>query len=157
MNNLTIFVIIGIFLIILVSKLYIIPNKLEHLTTSDEAIQNLSSLYNKDQITVSKLVASTVNADQLFDKSMGNVSVKTYIDNKPGPSLPPPGCLPYIDMGSKTTSKAAFNCPANSPWPGLPWQQVSTYIVQGASNPVAFTLDGVTYYQRTGCPNPPWC
>ena len=87
MDNLTIFVIISIFLIICLAKLYIVcfKNKLEHLTAeSDEAIQNVASLYNTDQLTIGKILAKgTVQAEQLVDASMGNnVTVKAYIDAK---------------------------------------------------------------------------
>ncbi|MCJ7636269.1 MAG: hypothetical protein MUO21_02135, partial [Nitrososphaeraceae archaeon] len=54
MNN-TIYIIIIIFVIIFLVKLFTI-RKSEHLTqTSDEAIQNLASLYNKDKLTVTNL------------------------------------------------------------------------------------------------------
>jgi len=59
MNNQTIYIIIAIFLIIFFISILTISkrkDKLEHLTTqSDEAIQNIASLYNKDKLTVSRL------------------------------------------------------------------------------------------------------
>ncbi|MCJ7636270.1 MAG: hypothetical protein MUO21_02140 [Nitrososphaeraceae archaeon] len=78
MDNNTIYIIIIIFVIIFLVKLFTI-RKLEHLTqSSDEAIQNLASLYNKDQLTI-----GTIKATQLFDESMGsNTTVKAYIDSK---------------------------------------------------------------------------
>ena len=55
MNTFELIVIIIIFLIIFLVKIYNIK-KLEHLTTqSDEAVQNLASLYNKDQLTIGKI------------------------------------------------------------------------------------------------------
>ena len=90
MNNLTLFVIISIFVIICLAKLYIVycKNKLEHLSvSSDEAIQNLASLYNTDQLTIGKLnVTDTVTAGpltsaKLIDLSLGD-TVKNYIDSK---------------------------------------------------------------------------
>ena len=98
MNNQTIFIIIIIFLVIGLAKIYIIRNKnLEHLTVaSDEAIQNLSSLYNKDQLTIGKLqlgdkfIVSGVDADDTFkitkvsDKSLVDIAAKniTATDTK---------------------------------------------------------------------------
>jgi hypothetical protein len=87
MDNFNIFVIIGIFVIICLAILCIVcfKNKLEHLTMeSDEAIQNLASLYNVDQLTIGKLNATgIVQAEQLVDASLGpNMTVKAYIDAK---------------------------------------------------------------------------
>ena len=61
MNQQTIIIILLV--IIIVVLIYIIKNKkLEHLTVnSDEAIQNLASLYNKDELTITNLVATTFN------------------------------------------------------------------------------------------------
>ena len=72
MNKLTLFVIISIFVIICLSKIYIVycKNKLEHLTVnSDEAIQNLASLYNTDQLTIGKINATgKVESEQIQSK-----------------------------------------------------------------------------------------
>ena len=72
MNNLTLFVIISIFVIICLSKIYIVycKNNLEHLTAnSDEAIQNLASLYNTDQLTIGKINATgKVESEQIQSK-----------------------------------------------------------------------------------------
>ena len=60
MNNQTIIIIVVIFLIILFVKLFITKRQdnFEHLTTqSDEAVQNLASLYNKDQLTIGQLTS----------------------------------------------------------------------------------------------------
>lgn len=61
MNYQTIIIIVLVIIIVLI----LITNnkeKLEHLTSqSDEAIQNLASLYNKDQLTITNLVATTFN------------------------------------------------------------------------------------------------
>jgi hypothetical protein len=80
-----IYIIISIFLIILLAKIFI-QDKLEHLTTnSDEAIQNVASLYNKDQLTIgnlnvtSNVTAESLNAGSLIDRSM-NGKVKDYVD-----------------------------------------------------------------------------
>ena len=66
-------IIIGIIIVILIGIILYNKSKLEHLTiTSDEAIQNIASLYNKDELTIGKmtildklvvkdLVASTFN------------------------------------------------------------------------------------------------
>jgi hypothetical protein len=63
-------------------------NKLEHLTQkSDEAIQNIASLYNKDQLTIGSLNvtgeanAGTLTAGSVTDNSMGS-TIKTYVDEK---------------------------------------------------------------------------
>jgi hypothetical protein len=86
MNKLTVFVIISIFVIICLSKIYIVycKNNLEHLTVnSDEAIQNVASLYNTDQLTIGKINATgIVKAEQLIDASLNSPSVKAYIDDK---------------------------------------------------------------------------
>ena len=52
MNNLIVFIVICIICIILVTYLVSI-NKLEHLTIqSDEAIQNINSMFNKDKLII---------------------------------------------------------------------------------------------------------
>ena len=93
MNNFTIFIVVSIFLIIYLIKLYIIStNNTEHLTSqSDEAIQNLASLYNKDNLTIGNInatgtvTAGTVTAGKLIDNSLGtNMSVASYIQNQIG-------------------------------------------------------------------------
>jgi hypothetical protein len=85
MNKLII--IICVFLSIFLMKLYSIE-KLEHLTNqSDEAIQNIASLYNKDQLTIGalnvtgKATANSFTANSFTDKSM-NTTIKAYIDAK---------------------------------------------------------------------------
>jgi uncharacterized membrane protein len=80
MNKLII--IICVFLSIFLVKLYSIE-KLEHLTLqSDEAIQNLSSMYNKDQLTIGALnVTGIATANSFTDRSM-NTTIKAYIDAK---------------------------------------------------------------------------
>jgi len=81
MTNQTIYIIIAIFLVIFFVKLLTISkhqnNKLEHLTSqSDEAVQNLASLYNKDQLTIAKITAT----GSITDKSMNTNTIKEYID-----------------------------------------------------------------------------
>ena len=108
MNKFLIFLIIIIFIILFAIKIYSIGSNslssyslgsrslgsrslgsrsLEHLTNqSDEAIQNLASLYNKDELTIGKLnvtgdssVTGNITGGTLTDKSMGK-TVKEYID-----------------------------------------------------------------------------
>ena len=58
MNDFTIVIIIGILLLIILIKLYLslCTGTQEHLTIeSNEAIQNVASLYNANQLTVTKL------------------------------------------------------------------------------------------------------
>ena len=105
MNKFLIFLIIIIFIILLAIKIYSIGSNslssyslgsrslgsrsLEHLTNqSDEAIQNLASLYNKDELTIGKLnvtgdssVTGNITGGTLTDKSMGK-TVKEYIDSQ---------------------------------------------------------------------------
>ena len=105
MNKLLIFLIIIIFIILFAIKIYSIGSNslgsyslgshslgsrsLEHLTNqSDEAIQNLASLYNKDELTIGKLnvtgdssVTGNITGGSLTDKSMGK-TVKEYIDSQ---------------------------------------------------------------------------
>jgi len=77
--------IIGIFLIIFLWKLFTI-RKLEHLTAeSDEAIQNLASLYNKDNLTIGNLIVTnnaTVSGT-LSGPTISNILNKsTSLENK---------------------------------------------------------------------------
>ena len=51
MDNLTIFIII--FIIGIILAIYLVSrSKLEHLTSNDEAIQNIANMYNIDKLTV---------------------------------------------------------------------------------------------------------
>ena len=56
MNNM-IFIIGIIILILVILILTRKPKKLEHLTQSNEALQNLASLYNKDAMTIGNITA----------------------------------------------------------------------------------------------------
>jgi len=81
--NITI-LIIGIIIIILVILILTNkPEKLEHLTfQSEEALQNLASLYNKDAMTIGKITAlNQMNVGKtgiVMNKSTGKVDL--YID-----------------------------------------------------------------------------
>ncbi len=73
----TIFIIVIIFVVILAIK-WLSMQKLEHLTpTSDEAIQNVASLYNKDQLTITNLTATG-------NTSLNNTTIKNADTIKTG-------------------------------------------------------------------------
>ncbi|ARF10075.1 hypothetical protein Indivirus_12_3 [Indivirus ILV1] len=80
MNQETIYLIAVVFVIIIVIKLLTMSKaKLEHLTsTSDEAIQNIASLYNKDQMTIGNLTATGTTTLNNVTASNGNIdTIKT--------------------------------------------------------------------------------
>jgi len=94
MDNQTIYIIIAIFLIIFFVKFLTISkdNKLEHLTTqSDEAIQNLASLYNKDKLTIGSMDVT------------GSTTTATLKTNK-------------LQLGDKWSFSAVGDAYANDEW-----------------------------------------
>lgn len=80
MTNTIVFIIILIFLMICLAIVYSIKN-LEHFTTqSDEAIQNVASLYNKDNLTIGSMnVTGETNTGSMNvtgDTTTGSLSTK---------------------------------------------------------------------------------
>ncbi|ARF10074.1 hypothetical protein Indivirus_12_2 [Indivirus ILV1] len=87
MNQEIIYLIAVVFVIIIVIKLLTMSKaKLEHLTsTSDEAIQNIASLYNKDQMTIGNLTATgttTLNNAKLNNVTASNGNIDTIKTGK---------------------------------------------------------------------------
>jgi hypothetical protein len=126
MNNLTIFTIISIFLIICLAKIYIVcfRNNLEHLTMeSDEAIQNLASLYNVDQLTIGKInstgnmiAAGTVESEQLQTKNVNTNTVQTNTIN-----------AGKLQLGNKWIFSGVGDASANDTWLRLLQPGTATY------------------------------
>jgi hypothetical protein len=77
MNRNNVILIISIFIIIFVSKLMSI-RMFEHLTPiSDEAIQNVASLYNTDKLTIGNLVVTSNGKIAGIDADNANITTAT--------------------------------------------------------------------------------
>ncbi len=98
MNKETIYIIIIVLVIIFIIKLLTIrKSKLEHLTPiSDEAIQNLSSLYNKDQLSITNLTATG-------NTNLNNTAITNVKTNK-------------LQLGDKWLFSGVGDAGANDDW-----------------------------------------
>lgn len=79
MNKKTMYIIAIILVVIFIVKLLTMrKSKLEHLTpTSDEAIQNLASLYNKDKLTIGSMnITGTATAESVVSGPISTTKIQ---------------------------------------------------------------------------------
>lgn len=135
MNNITLIIII-IFLVIIVIKLLSI-RKYEHLTPqSDEAIQNLANMYNKDQVIFDNVSAKNTQSENIDTKKIkiGDWTITTCGNNlcfynqtgKGGLQMYPTGGYvfsPFNQMGNANHNDQFWHWCSNGSSFKCPWQK----------------------------------